>query len=205
MLSIAIPRVFLQGCRYLKNPQPRDSDKRWVSNRNIAAFTGFSRQPAAPHSSLPVLIEQTRGQQCRGFESDTHTHTRISTDRFLRIPFEQEYTTGGWITNGQRDLQMSFWPILLWKKFLFFAQAFISGLRSRWPVLKIEVILVDVIAGGITRLLPNFSSCKFLLKPSIRSSLDGYRRGRTFQLYSGPYNLFSYYYRPRDFHLSLLK
>lgn len=131
------------------------------------------------------------------------THTRARADfhriRFLRVrlPFEQEYTTGGWIMNRAKrlaDVLLAYPPGSSWKKFLFFAQAFISGLRRGWPLLKIEVIL-EVIAGGITQLLSNFSFCNFLLKPSICSSLDGYRRGKnSFQLCSGLYNLFPHYY-----------
>ena len=100
--------------------------------------------------------------------------------RSPRLPFEQEYTTGGWNRESGKETcrcpsGLSSWFLV--KETSIFCPGFYLRLKERMISIKNRGHPRGYCRRDRTQLLSNFSSCNFLLKPSICSSLDGYRRG----------------------------
>lgn len=100
--------------------------------------------------------------------------------RSPRLPFEQEYTTGGWNRESGKETcrcpsGLSSWFLV--KETSIFCPGFYLRLKERMTSIKNRGHPRGYCRRDRTQLLSNFSSCNFLLKPSICSSLDGYRRG----------------------------
>lgn len=158
--------------------------KEGVSNLNIAAFTAFSSQPA-PHSSPPPLIRANQRplvvSQTLSWLRITRTHMHgfpqnpLSTTTLRARIYDRRVNRESGKETCRCPSGLSSWFLV--KETSIFCPGFYLRLKERMTSIKNRGHPRGYCRRDRTQLLSNFSSCNFLLKPSICSSLDGYRRG----------------------------